>query len=171
MKRVITLLLLALPAACMPEAADPEAVVQKIYQPLADSKGEKTTALADMPLSEELAALVEKAEAAGKARDEPVFDGDFAGNCQDCAGFSDLRISARADAGLPAGHKAVEASFKLFGDQARSVVWDMVETPQGWRVDNVVSEGIDLRQVAQESINAPPATTAEPQPATPAPGQ
>jgi hypothetical protein len=158
MKRTFGLVLLVLAAACQPAAQGPESVVQAIYKPLADSKGEKTTSLADMPLSAELKALVDKVEATVK--DEPVFDGDFAGNCQDCAGFKDLKVAAKPDAGLAAGHQGVEATFKLFPDEPRAVLWDMVETPEGWRVDNIVSEGIDLRVIAQEALDA----AADPQP-------
>jgi hypothetical protein len=158
MKRIAGLLILALAAACTPAPSGPEVSVLKIYQPLIDSKGEKTTSLADMPLSADLKALVDKAETAAKG--EPVFDGDFAGNCQDCAGFKDLTIANKADAGLAAGHKGVEASFKLFPDEPRTVLWDMVETPEGWRVDNIVAEGLDLRIISQEAID----TAATPQP-------
>jgi hypothetical protein len=38
----------------------------------------------------------------------------------------------------------------------------MVETPQGWRVDNVVSGGIDLRRIAQEAIDAAAAPSLAP---------
>lgn len=149
MKRMSGLVALALAAACAPAASGPEATVEAIYKPLADSKGEAGTSLTDMPLSADLKALVEKVEATVK--DEPVLDGDFAGNCQDCSGFKDLKIAAK-DGGD--GHKTVEATFKLFPDEPRVVTWDMVETPEGWRVDNIVSEGIDLRVIAQEALDS-----------------
>jgi hypothetical protein len=152
MKRTLGLVLLTL-AACTPAApaSGPEAVVTAIYKPLVDSKGEKGMSLGEMPLSDELKELVARAEEAGKG--EPVFDGDFAGNCQDCTGFTDLKIIRRTDTGLAAGRAGVEATFKLFGNEPRSVTWDMVETPDGWRVDNILSEGIDLRKIAQETID------------------
>ena len=164
MRRFAGLVLFSLAAACTPAPSvpGPEAVVQTIYQPLVDSKGEKTTSLAEMPLSEDLKALVDKAEAA--AKDEPVFDGDVAGDCQDCEGFSDLKLAA-AGAAVPAGHQAVQASFKLFGGEGRSVIWDMVKTPQGWRVDNVLSTGFDLRLVARQAIDL--AAAPQPAPSTP----
>lgn len=178
MKRVFGLSLLALAAACTPAtpaASGPEAVVEKIYQTLVDSKGSKTTPLADIPMTDDLKALVDKAEAAGQARNEPVFDGDFAGNCQDCSGFTALKVAPKADARLAAGHKAVEASFKLYADVPRTVTWDMVEAGGGWRADNIVSDGVDLRKVAQESIDTPVATPAPtepaPTPSTPTPNQ
>jgi hypothetical protein len=152
MKRALGLILLML-AACTPAApaSGPEAVVQAIYKPLADSKGEKGMSLGEMPLSNELKDLVAKAEEAGKG--ELVFDWDLAGNCQDCAGFTDLKITRRTDTGLAAGRAGVEATFKLFMNEPKSVTWDMVETPDGWRIDNVLSEGIDLRKIAQETID------------------
>src|SRR5262245_18078651 len=98
MKRALGLVLLAL-AACTPAApaSGPEAVVQAIYKPLVESKGEKGMPLSEMPLTDDLKALIAKAEEAGKG--EPVFDGDFAGNCQDCTGFTDLKIARRTDTG------------------------------------------------------------------------
>jgi hypothetical protein len=150
--RAIGLILLAL-AACTPAtpASGPEMVVQAIYKPMVDSKGEKGMPLDEMPLSEELKTLVAKAEEAGKG--EPVFDGDFSGNCQDCTGFTDLKLERRKDTGLAAGRAGVEATFKLFGKEPHSVTWDMIETPEGWRVDNILSEGIDLRKIAQDTVD------------------
>jgi hypothetical protein len=152
MKRALGLILLTL-AACTPAAplSGPEAVVQAIYKPLVDSKGEKGMPLEQMPLSDDLKALVAKAEEAGKG--EPVFDGDFAGNCQDCTEFSDLKLALRKDTGLAAGRAGVEATFKLFQGEPKAVTWDMVETPEGWRVDNILAEGIDLRKISQEAID------------------
>jgi hypothetical protein len=153
MKRALGLVLLML-AACTPAAplSGPEAVVQAIYRPLVESKGEKGMPLAEMPLSDELKALVAKAEEASKG--EPVFDGDFAGNCQDCTGFSDLKLTLRKDTGLAAGRAGVDAAFKLFQKEPKSVTWDMIEAPDGWRVDNILSEGVDLRKIAQEAIDS-----------------
>jgi hypothetical protein len=151
MKRAFAFALVALAAACTPAPSAPEALVLGIYEPLVSSGGQKTTPLADMPLSDELKALVAHAEESGKG--EPVFDGDFAGNCQDCGGFKDLKVKQRADANNAAGRAGVEATFKLFQDQPKAVTWDLVETPAGWRVDNILSEGIDLRKIAQETID------------------
>jgi hypothetical protein len=151
MKRLAGLFLPALLAmACTPGPSGPEAVVLAIYKPLVDSKGEKTTSLADMPLTDDLKALVARAEQAGKG--EPVFDGDFAGNCQDCAGFKDLKIATKT--GAAQGLAQVDASFKLFMDEPKLVTWHMIDRAQGWRVDNITSEGIDLRKIAQETIDA-----------------
>jgi hypothetical protein len=152
MKRALGLILLML-AACTPAApvSGAEAVVQTIYKPLVDSKGEKGMPLEEMPLTSELKALVARAEEAGKG--EPVFDGDFAGNCQDCTGFADLKLALRKDTGLADGRAGVEATFKLFQNEPKSVTWDMIETPEGWRVDNILSEGIDLRKISQDAID------------------
>jgi hypothetical protein len=169
MKRALGLVLLML-TACTPAApvSGPEAVVTAIYKPLVESKGEKGMSLGEMPLTDELKELIGRAEEAGKG--EPVFDGDFAGNCQDCSGFTDLRITRRTDTGLAAGRAGVEATFKLFMNEPRSVTWDMVETPDGWRVDNILSEGIDLRKIAQETIdNAAAPAAPEVTPSNPAP--
>jgi hypothetical protein len=164
MKRFAALPLLALAIACTPQPptpettagmAGPEAVVKAIYQTLETSKGEATTPLSDIPMTAELDALIKQAEAAA-GNDGPVFDGDFAGNCQDCSDFSDLKIGMAATA-APRGRAIVNADFKLFQSEPKHVQWDLIETPEGWRVDNIVSDGFDVRAIAKELIATPPA--------------
>jgi len=120
-----------------------------------DSKGDKTTPITDIPMTADLDALLKKVQAASPSDgDAPVFDGDLAGNCQDCSGFADLNIE-RSKAAAPQGHTYVDAHFKLFKTEAHTVTWDMVETPKGWQVDNIV-EGADFdaRKIANEGIAA-----------------
>lgn len=164
MKRYAALPLLALAFACTPQPSapetaaattGPEAVVKAIYQTLETSKGEKTTPVSAIPMTAELDALIKQAEAAA-GNDGPVFDGDFAGNCQDCTDFSDLRIEVATSA-APKGRAIVNADFKLFQSEPRHVQWDLIETPEGWRVDNIVSDGFDVRAIAKELIATPPA--------------
>jgi hypothetical protein len=46
----------------------------------------------------------------------------------------------------------VEARFKLDGNPS-TVIWDMKETPQGWRVENIrAPDGYDLAKSAQQEI-------------------
>lgn len=162
MNRFVALPLLALAFACTPQqsASGPEAFVKTIYQTLETSKGEQSTPVSAIPMTAELSGLMKQAETnAGDGA--PVFDGDLAGNCQDCTGFSDLKVQAAPTAATPKGHAVVDATFKLFQNEPKHVQWDLVETPEGWRVDNIVSDGFDVRAIAKEVIATPPAPAAD----------
>jgi hypothetical protein len=51
------------------------------------------------------------------------------------------------------GHATVDARFTVAGD-ARVETWEMVETPQGWRADNIRGgDGYNLRQSATQEIH------------------
>jgi len=146
MKRSFALALLAL-AACTPAPlSEPAATVEKIYKPLVDSKGATTTDMATIPMTMELALLIQDVES--KA-DGVVFDGDFAGNCQDFAGFSDLEISDDTETRpvVGEGHKLIRADFKLL-EETRYVVWDMVQQDGAWKVDNIITKDFTIRDVA-----------------------
>ena len=136
-------------------AGGPEATVTAIYKTLVDSKGDKTTPITDIPMTADLDALLKKVQAASPSDgDAPVFDGDLAGNCQDCSDFADLKVE-RSKAAAPQGHTYVDAHFKLFKTEPHTVTWDMVETPSGWQVDNIVEgSDFDARKIANEGIAA-----------------
>lgn len=157
MKRVFAVACL-LTAACSNEkpASLAETTVTALYQPLVISKGEDSTPITSIPMTPGLDALTKQAaKAAGD--DFPVFDFDPAGLCQDCTGFTDLKVAAaeaNAVAKAAEGHTLVQASFKIQPGTARTVYWDLVETPNGFIVDNILAEGFSLRQVAEDAIAA-----------------
>lgn len=162
MNRSLALIAITALAACTPQGSGPEAAVTAIYKPLADSKGEQGTRLADIPMTADLRNAVETAEKAF-GPDEPVFDFDVAGNCQDCTGFTGLKVALSDNTSTVDGHKIVEATFNLFGEEGHIVYWDMTEVNGAWLVDNVITEGFNLRNVAS-SITASataPGPTAE----------
>lgn len=170
MNRFAAALPLLVLAACAPpqSATGPEATVTAIYDTLAKSKGAQSTPVSAIPMTAELAALTRQAEATTAPDEAPVFDGDIAGNCQDCTEFSGLKIE-RSAATAPAGHTLVDAHFTLFQKEPRNVQWDLVETPEGWKVDNIVSDGFNVRAIASEVIAAaaaapPPAPESAPAP-------
>ena len=166
MKRFAASLAIIALAACTPQqsATGPEAVVTAIYEPIVKSKGAAGTPIESIPMTAELKDLVMRAEAAA-AGAEPVIDGDVAGNCQDCTGFADLKIGPTADdASATSDHQIIEANFSLFGDQTRTVYWDMVRKAEGWQVDNIMSEGFNLRSITNTVIAAaaePPTPASE----------
>ena len=147
-------------AACQPPAPGPEAAVQAIYAGTATrlAQGHLTTA-ADLPLTPDLASALDHAATVAQQRNEPFIDGDLAANCQDCRLLTDVRAVVTAP---PAnGHAVVEAHFKLDGADT-VVIWDMAQTPQGWRADNIRSpDGYDLRAAIRDEVTQTPASCTE----------
>lgn len=150
MTRTIALALLAL-AACTPgPTPEPAATVERIYKAISESKGEKGTDIASVPMTEELALKLQEVES--KA-DGPVIDWDIAGNCQDCTGFSDLKISAPATStGGTAGHTMIEARFKLASGNETSLLWDMIKVGDAWKVDNIVAQDFNMRTILDQEL-------------------
>ena len=138
-----------------PQAPTPssEAIVRAVYDAAtARNARNQVTTVDQLPLSQSLATLVQQAAAAAQANDEPFLDGDPVLDCQDCSPLSAVTVSTTSP---PAnGRAVVQARFTVAGD-ARVETWDMVETPQGWRADNIRSaDGYDLRQSASEEIRS-----------------
>lgn len=159
MKRTIAFALLALTACTPAPTPEPAATVERIYKDISESKGEKGTDISTIPMTEELAMKLQEAESAA---DGPVIDWDIAGNCQDCTGFSDLKVGA-AKTSMPetAGHTMIEARFKFPSDGEKSLLWDMVKVGDAWKVDNIETEGFNLRAILDEQLGAQAAARAE----------
>jgi hypothetical protein len=159
MQRPIAFALLAL-AACTPAPTpEPAATVEGIYRTISESKGEKSTDISTVPMTEDLALKLQEVES--KA-DGPVIDGDIAGNCQDCTGFADLKVGAPPkDLPVTAGHTMVEARFKILQGEQRAILWDMVKVGDAWKVDNIETEGFNLRTILDEQRDAQALTTAK----------
>jgi len=158
-------------AACAPPQSNTgaEDAVLELYAAVSENIGQRITPLESIPMTEDLRDLVTRAEAAADARGEPFIEGDIAANCQDCTSLTNLVIGAQTGPEpIPAaeGHRMVEARFTLNGTEPRAVLYDMVETPDGWRVDNVLTEGFNLRDEAQSFLAA---TDADAEPTPPAP--
>ena len=129
----------------------PEAVVRAIYDAATQREAHnQVTTVDDIPLSDSLRVVLDRATSAAQANDEPFLDGDPVLDCQDCSPLSAVTVTTTSP---PAnGHATVEARFTAAGD-GRVETWDMVETPQGWRADNIRSaDGYNLRQSATEEI-------------------
>jgi hypothetical protein len=152
MKRLAAAVLLLALAACTPPSSGAEAAVRDIYRDVQENIEQgRITPIDIIPLTDELRQLYDRAEAASIARDEPFIEGDIAANCQDCTSVTDLEIGPQeGPEPIPAGdgHVIVEARFTLNGTEPRAVLYDLVETPQGWRVDNILGEGFNLRSEA-----------------------
>jgi len=160
-------------AACAPPQSNTgaEDAVLELYAAVSENIGQRITPLESIPMTEDLRDLVTRAEAAADARGEPFIEGDIAANCQDCTSLTNLVIGAQTGPEpipAPEGHRMVEARFTLNGTEPRAVLYDMVETADGWRVDNVLTEGFNLRDEAQSFLAATDAD-ADVEPTPPAP--
>jgi hypothetical protein len=166
MKQHIAALALVALAACTQPQTGAEAVVRDIYATVEQNIGATTTPLSAIPMTSDLQSLVDRAEAAAEARNEPFLEGDIAANCQDCTSISELEIGAQeGPEAVPAdeGHVILEARFKLNGNEDRSVLYDLTQTPEGWRVDNILAEGFNLRsEAAAYLVDAAAAEPVEP---------
>lgn len=170
MKRFLVAALVLFAAACAPrqDTSGAEAVVRDIYATVEEHIGRISTPLDAIPMTDELASLTSRAQVAALARNEPFIEGDIAANCQDCTSIGGLEVGPQTGPEpVPAadGHVMVEARFTLNGDEPRTVLYDMVETAQGWRVDNILTEGFNLRTEAQSYLD----DAAEPAEEIPAP--
>ncbi|MES1156512.1 MAG: hypothetical protein ABUL73_01920 [Alphaproteobacteria bacterium] len=147
----------ALTACQQPQATTaptgPADVVLAIYTAAAPHLAQKATGPDEIPMTPDLAQSVARAQAEADRRQEPFIDGDLAFDCQDCSDFSALAITTTT---APANGRAViEAHFSITGE-TRVVIWDMLETPQGWRVDNIrTPDGSDLRGLIREELSQP----------------
>ncbi|HEX8901989.1 hypothetical protein [Vitreimonas sp.] len=170
MKRFVLAILAVAVVACSPpqNTSGAEALVRDIYATVEEHIGRTTTPLEAIPMTDDLASLVSRAQAAAAARNEPFIEGDIAANCQDCTSLDGLEVGPQVSPEpVPAaeGHVLVEARFTLNGNEPRAVLYDLVETPQGWRVDNILTEGFNLRTEAQSYLD----DAAEPAEEIPAP--
>ncbi len=144
-------------AACAPAqqaqapTQSPDAVVRAVYDAAVQRNAhQQPTDVGQLPLTDSLATLVHQASVAADANQEPFLDGDPVLDCQDCSPLS--AVSVTTTAAPTNGHATVQARFTVAGD-ARVETWEMVETPHGWRADNIRSgDGYDLRQSATEEI-------------------
>jgi len=157
MIRVLAAFAMLAMAACTPQPpSTPEGVVAKIYETASAAIARGEAPYDYIPLSDSLAAAITEGQRLSNERNEPFIEGDLATGCQDCQTFTDLVINVTSP---PAnGQASVRATFNTDG-RPREMNFAMVETPQGWKVDNITSpEGYDLRaSVALYTSEAAPA--------------
>lgn len=153
MKRSLVALLALTACATSPAMDGPTAPVHALYAITQQHIGQSITPISAIPMTDDLKSLIDRAEAAARARSEPFIDGDLAADCQDCTSLTDLDFYRQ---GPRNGRAIVYARFKLNGAEQRSVRYNMIRTPQGWRIDNIVSGASDLRADAQAYLTPPP---------------
>jgi len=158
MRAIVIVVLGVVLAACSPaqaptqSAQGPDAVVRAVYDAATQRNAQQQpTDINQLPLTDALLALVRQASDAAEANEEPFLDGDPVLDCQDCSPLSAITVTTTSP---PAnGRATVEARFTVAGD-ARVETWEMVETPQGWRADNIRGgDGYNLRTSAEQEIH------------------
>jgi hypothetical protein len=98
--------------------------------------GSGRTIAADQLYSPALAGLFQKADAAAARKKEVgCMDGDPVLDCQDCSPLTHVAVTI---AGEAPGKAAADARFNVAGDD-RTMRYDLVMTPRGWRIDDVHS--------------------------------
>ncbi|MFT3727950.1 MAG: hypothetical protein QM759_09025 [Terricaulis sp.] len=140
--------------------AGPDAVVMAMYEAgKAKLAHNQSTDATDVPMSPDLQRVFKAALDKADANNEPFIDGDLIFNCQDCGQVGAVAVTLATP---PANGKAVvQARFAIY-NEPNTVLWDMVQTPAGWRVDNIRSpDGYDLRKAASDEINQTPASCEE----------
>jgi len=137
--------LLAWPVAAHAQfPSDPPALkfLKGLYEPYkkADFKGQPYGE-ADRFFVPDLADAIKRDQATAKARNEPpVLNGDPFVDAQDWS----IPTIGYAVSTLGDGYGAAVVSFRNQGRPKQLAVF-LVETPQGWRIDDVVSRGSSLR--------------------------
>lgn len=138
-------------AACAPQYPSPAETVRTVYGVTQAHIGTALTPTTDIPMTDQLRADLARASLTADQRNEPFIEGDLVSGCQDCTSLTDLVLNETR--GPQAGRATVEARFKIDGATERVIIWDMVETPTGWRVDNLRSpDGYDLRGAIQQQL-------------------
>jgi hypothetical protein len=140
-RRSLAALLLAVPLAAVAQQQTAQAFVESIYQPYRTKgfKGQPYWEPAHF-FAPDLAAAIEHDMALAKQRGEPpTLDGDPFVNAQEWE-ISDLVIATSVGDGK--GQSAV--TFKNLG-KPRALTVLLVQTPQGWRISNIVSASGSLR--------------------------
>jgi hypothetical protein len=140
-RRLMALLLLAVPVAASAQEQTPQQFLGSIYDPYrkADFKGQPYWEVHRF-FEPELARAIDKDFAEAKKRKEvPTLDGDPFVDAQD------WKIDSLAYASSVNGDKAAGAvSFTNFGEP-KGVALTMVKAPAGWRISNIVTANGSLR--------------------------
>lgn len=154
MRWASSLLLALVLAACattQAAAPTPQAALQPVYDAVVRPNGAGRPSLDLLPLSDSLRALIARMDSVSNARNEPILDFDPVTDSQD-GRVSDVVLDL--ERAPSQGHARVAAHFKIEGEP-RLVRYDMIETPRGWRVENIVGDDWNLRALAQAGIDAP----------------
>lgn len=145
--------LIAGAAACAPApGADPAATVEALYEPYLENRTAGPLR-ESAPLTEELRALMRRAEEASNASGEPMAAVDFNpiidGQDWELSDVSVELVAPPAD-----GRAQVRANFQNFGEDV-ALTYDLRDQDGGWRIDNISGKNWTLRQLLADEGIAP----------------
>jgi hypothetical protein len=139
-------------AAC-DKPADPNGpapVVEKLYAPYTGPNGNTASALANAPLSADLKALIDKADAYSKLLDEPVIDFDPIIFAQD-GKITNVRVVQQNLATANKDKGEARAHFSNSGEN-KEVAYDMSRVNGVWQIDNIRQGDEDLRGIIAAAL-------------------
>jgi hypothetical protein len=126
----------------------PAPVVEKLYAPYTDPDGNTASALANAPLSADLKALIDRADAYSKLLDEPVIDFDPIIFAQD----GEIKNVHVTQEGKVTGERGVaKARFNNSGAN-REIIYDMSRMNGAWQIDNIRQGEEDLRGIIADAL-------------------
>ena len=140
-RRLLALLLLAVPAAASAQEQTPQQFLASIYEPYkkADFKGQPYWE-ASRFFAPDLARAIDKDFAEAKKRKEvPTLDGDPFVDAQD------WKIDSLSYASSISGNKAAGAVSFISLGEPKAVALAMVKTSAGWRISDIVTANGSLR--------------------------
>jgi hypothetical protein len=135
--------LAALPVAARAQAQPPLAFLQGLYEPYKqkDFKGQPYWETARWFVADLAQAIDRDFAEAEKRKEVPKLDGDPFINAQDW----DIRAVNYAVTEMKSANRAAGAiAFDNLGTATLVAVF-LVQTPQGWRIDDIVTRGSSLR--------------------------
>jgi hypothetical protein len=133
------------PSAEPEPVADPAAIIAPIYQ-LYIARGVLVGLEDQAPWSASMREAILAMQARSRAAGEPILDFDPFIGAQD---YEIAALSLTPEAIVANSHATVRARFTNLG-RPTEILFDLVWQEAAWRVDNVRSEGWDLRQIATQ---------------------
>jgi len=142
-RRAFALALLAVPIAAGAQSATPLDFLRSIYEPYkqAGFKGQPYWEARRFFVTDLAEAIERDFEKAKKSQEVPALDGDPFLNAQDWNihsinyAVTEMRPAKRAVGAVALDNLGTPTLLALF----------LIETPQGWRIDDIVSRGSSLR--------------------------
>lgn len=153
-RRIILIAALALAACTPPQQAkqedapipDPAETIRPLYERYMTDPAVTTfpTLEEQAPWSASMRQALVDMMARSQTANEPILDADPFVLAQD---WQISAVAVSTDAVVANSHAVVRSRFVNI-DQPREVLFDMIWEEGAWRVDNIRSDGFDLREVA-----------------------
>lgn len=138
---------LGLMAACGAKESAPVSYVRDLYAPYIANENDKI-GLDHARLTDDLKAVIDKADAYGRLLDEPIIDYDPIANGQD---WEIKAVTVTAPSPPKDGAATVEAAFDNAGTPQR-VTYSLRDVDGAWKIDDISSDGQSLRAGIENNL-------------------